>query len=197
MVILRAYRPDDLDALYRICLETGDAGRDATPLHNDPLLLGHIYSAPYGALEPDHVFVAEDEGGVAGYIVGTHDSERFSQKLEAAWWPELRQHYANARGMTDMDRGRIATIMQPNGSPTELMEPYPAHIHMNLLPRLRGQRVGTKLLNLWIDQARSAGVRGIHLGASATNEGGIAFWSRSGFTRLPLGGGAVWFGMSL
>ncbi|MBE7734379.1 GNAT family N-acetyltransferase [Devosia faecipullorum] len=197
MVILRAYRPDDLDALYRICLETGDAGRDATPLHNDPLLLGHIYSAPYGALEPNNVFVAEDEDGVAGYVVGTHDSVRFSQKLEAEWWPQLRQHYANARGMTDMDRGRIATIMQPHGSPAELVEPYPAHIHMNLLPRLRGQRIGTKLLDMWIDQARSAGVRGIHLGASATNEGGIAFWSRSGFNRLPVGGGAVWFGITL
>lgn len=197
MVILRAYRPDDLDALYRICLETGDAGRDATPLHNDPLLLGHVYSAPYGVLEPHNVFVAEDEDGVAGYVVGTHDSERFSQKLEAAWWPELRQFYAHASGMTDMDRNRIATIMQPHGPPAELVGPYPAHIHMNLLPRLRGQRIGTKLLDMWIGQARSANIRGIHLGASATNEGGIAFWSRSGFTRLPVGGGAIWFGMTL
>lgn len=196
MTNLRAYRSDDLDALYRICLETGDAGQDATPLHTDPQLVGHIYAAPYGVLEPENVFVAEDADGVAGYIVGTHDTDRFTERLEAEWWPALRARYADATGMSAADRGRIETIMEPHASPADLRAAYPAHIHMNLLPRLRGQRIGSRLLGMWIDQARAAGVKGIHLGASATNEGGIAFWSKS-FHELKRNGGAVWFGMEL
>lgn len=196
MVILRSYRPDDLEALYRICLLTGDSGEDATSQHNDPQLVGHVYAAPYGVLEPHNVFVAEDDAGVAGYIVGTHDSDRFSARLEAEWWPALRQRYADATDMTEADQERLGAIMHPHGSPADLRATYPAHIHMNLLPRLRGQRIGTRLLDLWVDQAREAGVRGIHLGASASNAGGIAFWGKY-FTELRRDGGAVWFGMAL
>lgn len=196
MVALRPYSPRDLDALYAICLQTGNAGQNASHLHNDPQLLGHIYAAPYGVLEPASVFVAEDEQGVAGYVVGALDTDRFSERLEAEWWPQLRQRYAAASGMTDADRGRIETIMRPHQSPADIVAQYPAHIHMNLLPRLRGQRIGSRLLELWVDHARTQGVSGIHLGASASNAGGIAFWNRAGFARLREDG-AVWFGMTL
>ena len=198
MAELRPYRAEDLDALYDICLVTGDAGQDASPLHNDRKVIGHIYSAPYGVLEPGNVFVAEDDEGVAGYVVGTYDTSAFGQRLERDWWPDLRRHYAQvpASELTPADRQRIAVIERPGGNPADIVAQYPAHIHMNLLPRLRGQRVGTGLLQLWIDQARSAGVPGIHLGASPTNAGGIAFWTRSGFTPLRTEG-AVWFGMKL
>ena len=197
MLTLRPYRPDDLSALYAICLQTGDASKDATLLHTDPQLIGHIYAAPYGVLEPENVFVAEDDEGVAGYVVGTHDSDRFENRLERDWWPDLRARYADTTGMTEADRSRIAAIMRPESSPADIVARYPAHIHMNLLARLRGQRVGTRLLDLWVTQAKAAGVSGIHLGASAGNSGGIAFWTRSGFTPLREVPGAVWFGMAL
>jgi GNAT superfamily N-acetyltransferase len=197
MATLRPYRPEDLDALYRICLQTGASGQDATALHNDPKLVGHIYAGPYGVLEPNNVFVVEDNDGVAGYIVGTHDTDRYDDRLEQEWWPSLRERYAGATDMTETDQDRIKTIMQPHRSPPHLLATYPAHIHMNLLPRLRGQRIGTRLLDMWVEQAKSVGVRGIHLGASSTNEGGIAFWTRSGFTPLRREPGVVWFGMEL
>lgn len=198
MVVLRPYRPDDLDALYDICLVTGDSGQDATPLHNDGQLIGHIYAAPYGVLEPNNVFVAEDDGGVAGYVVGTHDTGAFEARLEREWWPALRERYARVPDaeLTPADRQRIAAIRDPGAAPADLVELYPAHIHMNLLPRLRGQRIGTGLLQLWVAQAREAGVKGIHLGANTANTGGVAFWSRN-FEQLRTEGRAVWFGMTL
>ena len=196
MVELRPYRADDLEALYEICLRTGNAGQDASPLHNDRKAVGHIYAAPYGVLEPDKVFVAEDAAGVAGYVVGTYDTRAFNARLEREWWPALRQHYAQATDLTPADRERVAYMHRPGDNPADIVAQYPAHIHMNLLSRLRGQRVGSGLLQMWIEQARQDGVSGIHLGASPSNEGGIAFWTRSGFTPLRTEG-ALWFGMAL
>ena len=198
MVELRAYRASDLDALYDICLVTGDSGQDATPLHNDRKAIGHIYAAPYGALEPANVFVAEDDEGVAGYIVGTYDTDAFSARMEREWWPALRAHYAEVAeaDLLPADRQRIATIRQPGANPAHIVAQYPAHIHMNLLERLRGQRVGTRLLDMWVAQAKAAGVRGIHLGASAGNTGGVAFWSRY-FTPLATIARTTWFGREL
>ncbi|UJW85711.1 GNAT family N-acetyltransferase [Devosia sp. SL43] len=198
MVTLRAYRPDDLDALYDICLVTGDGGKDASALHNDGKLIGHIYAAPYGVVEPDQAIVAEDDEGVAGYIVGTYDTDAFASKLEHEWWPALRQQYSDpALDLTEADRQRVAAIMRPSANPAELVAAYPAHVHMNLRSRLRGQGVGMALLKRWVEQARDAGVTGIHLGASASNSGGIAFWQKGGFMPLAQNERTAWFGMKL
>ena len=197
MVVLRPYAEGDLEALYHICLVTGDAGGDASALHSDPKLIGHLYAAPYAAVEPEHVLVAEDEEGVAGYLVGTHDTDGFAERLEREWWPALRRRYADATGLTAADRNRIAGIMRPYRAPEALVAAFPAHIHMNLLPRLRGQRIGTRLLQDWIATARAAGVRGIHLGANTGNSGGVAFRTASGFVPQATVGTTVWFGMAL
>ncbi|MDB5613299.1 MAG: Acetyltransferase family protein [Devosia sp.] len=199
MVVLRPYRESDLEALYEICIVTGDSGQNASPLHNDRKVIGQLYAAPYGVLEPEHVFVAEDDEGVAGYVVGTHDTAAFEARLEREWWPPLRAHYAEVAldSLTATDRMRVAAINEPGANPSDIVASYPAHIHMNLLPRLRGQRVGSGLLRLWVDQARAAGVRGIHLGANAKNAGGVAFWTKSGFEPLQTIGRTVWFGMRL
>ena len=199
MVVLRRYRAEDLEALYRVCLATGDAGQDATALHRDPKAVGAVYAAPYGVLEPQHAFVAEDDRGVGGYVVGTHDSTAFADREERDWWPALRAHYATvpAEHLTAADRERIGAMLHPSYNPPHIVADYPAHIHMNLLPHLRGQRVGSGLLQLWIDQARQAGVRGVHLGANAGNAGGIAFWTATGFKTLEIIGRTAWFGMRL
>jgi GNAT superfamily N-acetyltransferase len=197
MVTVRPYQSGDIEALYHICLVTGDAGKDASPLHSDGQLVGHIYSAPYGVIEPEHVFVAEDDAGVAGYVVGAFDTNAFAQRLERKWWPALRARYADAKGLTEGDRGRVATIMRPSQAPADIVAEYPAHIHMNLLERLRGQKVGTRLLNQWVETAKAGGVEAIHLGASAANTGGCAFWQAGGFTPIRTEGGTVWFGMKL
>src|SRR5665213_4601378 len=44
MTDIRPYRADDLAALYEICLKTGDSGKDATALYDDPKLIGHVYA---------------------------------------------------------------------------------------------------------------------------------------------------------
>jgi GNAT superfamily N-acetyltransferase len=205
MTEIRAVRPDDLEQIYAISLVTGDAGKDATALHRDGKLIGHIYSAPYVMLSPSTAFVAEDADGVAGYIVGVYDTRAFQAQLERDWWPRLRETYPDPQGdpdLWDADQKRIAAIHHPSAPPEAVVDAYPAHIHMNLLSRLRGQGMGTKLLDTWLSQARGAGVKAVHLGASAANAGGIGFWGSRGFTRLgpPLvqaSDRTVWFGQLL
>ena len=199
MVRLRPFQPADLQALYRICLLTGDSGADASPLHSDPHLVGHIYAAPYGVLEPEHVLVVEADGELAGYLVGTHDTAAFEQRLAQQWWPRLQEQYrrADLSALTPIDRMRLASINQPDHAPADLVARFPAHIHMNLLPQLRGQGIGSKLLARWIAEARAANVGGIHLGANSANAAGIAFWTKSGFEPVRTDGRTAWFGMAL
>jgi hypothetical protein len=78
---IRSYHPSDIYTLYRICLLTGDSGRDARQLCNDETLLGHCYAAPYAVLEPDLCFVLLENGTPCGYILGTRNSQTFHELL--------------------------------------------------------------------------------------------------------------------
>ena len=93
MVTIRAFRPDHLDDLYRICLETATGG--GATAGRDPKLVGHVYAGPYAVLSPRSVFVVEDGHGVGGYVLGAPDMRRFEARLEAEWWPGLREIYTD------------------------------------------------------------------------------------------------------
>ncbi len=198
---LRPFRPEDLDALYEISLATGHQGGDAAHLYEDPRLIGHIYSAPYGLLEPGLALVAADEEGVAGYAVGVIDTDRWDERLEAEWWPSLRRQYRDpgqpSRDWT-MDQRRAWMIHHPYRTPAEITGPHPGHMHMNLQPRAQGRGVGSALLEAWFDLAGEGGARGVHVGVNAANPNGLRFWATRGFADLKLdpavAGRTVWMG---
>lgn len=189
MIELRDVRLTDLPALYAISLATGHAGRDASHLHREPRLIGEIYSAPYALLSPELAIVAEDADGVAGYVVGALDTDAWESRLEHEWWPQLREIYPDPGDRPepswDADQRRRYMIHRPVRTPRELTDPYPGHLHMNLLPRLQGRGVGAQLLAAWLARAAAAGLTAVHIGVNRHNPRGGAFWAREGFTDLP------------
>ena len=84
----------DLPGAYRTCLLTGDAGQDATGIHRDRDLPGHVYVGPYLTRGTGTQLVVVDEDGVAGYLLSADDSPDFEEWAEGAWWPALRIRYA-------------------------------------------------------------------------------------------------------
>ncbi len=205
MIDIRPVQPHDLDALYRIALATGDGGRDAAGQYRDPKLLGHIYVGPYAKLCPQTVFVAMDAYGVAGYIVGAADTRAFETKLEAEWWPDLRADYADCRDVPRADRTpdqrRIHAIHHPHRTPGEIVEAYPSHLHINLLPRLRGRGVGRALMERWLAAVSESGSTGAHLAVGVVNTWAIRFYTACGFHELAWAtdfvSGAIWMGIAL
>ena len=181
---VRPYRPDDLPALYDICLKTGDNGADASHLYRDPKIVGEIFAAPYGVLQPDCAFVAEDAEGVAGDLLGTPDTRAFEARLEAAWWPGLRARYADTAETPSWKRSRddwdAFYIHRPPANPQAVVDAAPAHLHIDLLPRLQGQGMGKTLMDTWL--ARIGGRA--HLGCQAQNHRAQRFYDRYGFRRL-------------
>ncbi len=202
-VTIRPVVAADRDALYDICLRTGDAGRDAAPLHADPHLMGDIYAVPYAVLLPDWSFVATDGEGVCGYVVGAPDTRAFEAELEKNWWPTLRRRSEDPGPPPHRtaDAARWFHIHHPEPEPDSIVGRFPAHMHMNVLPRAQGRGVGRRLFNQWCEKAASRGVSGVFVGVSLRNAGGAAFWQACGMT--PIAGIDVkahpgnWFGLTL
>jgi ribosomal protein S18 acetylase RimI-like enzyme len=199
---IRPYRARDLDDLYRICLLTGDGGNDATPMFDDPRILGHIVAAPYGLFEPSLAFVAEDELGVGGYIVGALDSKAFERRLEMEWWPALRLRYpAPPSGLAPdqltPDQRAARFIHVPLTVPDGLARDYPSHLHINLVPRLQSQGLGRQMMSTLMCALRELGSAGLHFFVTPTNRRAADFYRHLGFTEIPRADGPLIFAMDL
>lgn len=201
MTTIRPYRPSDLPALYEICLKTGDSGADGSHLYSDPKVIGEIYAAPYGVLNPGLAFVAEDEQGVAGYIVGCADTRAFEARLEAEWWPDRRALYADPSAVPPRERSwdqwRAWQIHHPATTPQAVVEAAPAHLHINMLPRLQGQGIGKGFVDTWRAAVAAEGAARVHLGCSISNHRALRFYDLYGFERLITDekAGTVWMVM--
>jgi ribosomal protein S18 acetylase RimI-like enzyme len=197
MAEVRRYRPEDLDDLYRVCLETGDAGGDATALHDDPALLGHVYVGAYAAFEPDLAFVLADDQGVGGYVLGALDTAAFDARLEDEWWPPLRRRYPLPPGGTERDAFLVHLIHSPHRRRGRLLQSHPSHLHIDLVARCQGAGHGRRLMATLLDALRAGGSPGVHLGVSTRNERAIGFYRHLGFEELTADELAITFGLIL
>jgi GNAT superfamily N-acetyltransferase len=175
----------DLASLYEVCLRTGDNGEDASHLHHDHTLLGSVYVGPYVVLEEGVGYTPTEDGRPMGYVLGTPDTRRFEAACERSWWPPLRaRHPDPAAGATGADRELIAAIHHPARAPDDVVEQFPAHLHIDLLPSLQGHGWGRRLMGLMMDDLAAAGAPGIHLEAGSRNHRAIGFYRALGFDTL-------------
>ena len=145
MTDIRHATLQDLPGTYRVCLLTGDAGGDATAQYRNPDLLGHVYVGPYVVGEPGHALVAADEDGVAGYCLAARDTLAFAAWAESEWWPALRAQFARRDDGTP-DAAIIELLHEPPVAPRSVVDAYPAHLHIDLLERVRGTGTGRRLI---------------------------------------------------
>lgn len=172
---IRPYHPSDLCDLYRICLQTGANGEDASTLYRDPLLLGHFYAAPYAVLDPTLCFVLTMEGTPCGYVLGTRDHVAFSEACERAWLPVLRERYPLPPRKDDSRDAQLIRMIHEGHTALPELRAYPADLHINLLPVVQGKGWGRRLMACFLDQLRTDGVPAVHLGVSDANRRAIAF----------------------
>jgi len=175
----------DLPGAYRVCLLTGDSGKDATALARDPDLLGQIYVGPYIVGEPDLALVVADEYGVAGYCLAASDTRAWEAWARAHWWPELRTHHPlPAAGDSSLDAELIREIHEPPQASAEVVGSYPSHLHIDLLPPFQSGGWGRRLMETAMQSLRDDGSVGLHLGVSAKNTRALGFYEHLGFTEL-------------
>lgn len=183
MVQMRLAAPHDLPGIYRVCDETGPETTNAD-------LLGHVYAGPYAVNQARFASVLADPQGVAGYVFGCLDTRAFEAWCEAEWWPALREQYPI--DPLDPDAEFIGLLHSPPRSPEALIERYPSHLHIDLLPRTQGTGFGRRLIEWLCTELAAAGAPGVHLGVGSDNTNAIAFYEHLGFTRHSDDGDTLW-----
>ena len=187
----------DLPGVYRVCLLTGAGGNDASGLHDDPDLLGHVWAGPYLAFPDAVTRVLHDDHGVAGYCLAVPDTRRHEQWLADVWLPPLRARYPPGGGSTPADAALVERLHHPTSADAALVDAHPAHLHVDLMPRLQGRGWGRRVVESVLDALATAGASGVHLGVDEANTGAQVFYERLGFTGLVGPQGARYYGMPL
>jgi len=66
---IRPYCPTDRACVYRVCLQTGNAGKDASHMYaTAPDALGERWTGPYVTMRGCIALILEDAEGVCGYV---------------------------------------------------------------------------------------------------------------------------------
>jgi len=85
-------------------------------------------------------------------------------------------------------------------TPRRVAEPYPSHLHIDLLPRFQGKGYGKKMIDHWLDAMRAFGSRGMHLGVGLANERAVRFYEAYGLKvieKIPAPYNVIYFGRDL
>lgn len=201
-------------AIAAVCAGTADDGSDgAARLDDDPDVVATFYATAYvdERLQPAAqrralVLVDADDGSVVGYCLATLDSAAFVAACRAQFYPTLVTPLVGtpllAPAVVDAARFdarltfaeslRVAAARDLRGvAPIDALQArhyaqYPAHLHIDVLPRAQGAGRGAELLAAMLAALRDAGVAGVHLVAAAGNARARALYERFGFALLEL-----------
>ncbi len=186
---IRGYIPGDRDAVYDVCVRTGDAGNDARGKFRQEDLLPDIYAGPYVELEPELAFVLDDGGTAVGYVIGTADTEAFVRSYRQHWIPRLADRYrAQSKTPANAEEELVTRAFSPGQMLDADLERYPAHLHIDLLPPYQGVGNGRRIIERFFESVAQAGARGVHVVVAASNTRAHAFYRRVGFEELELPG---------
>ena len=184
-VLLRTAKITDLPDLLRVCLETGDSGKDATHLHKLPDLVGEIYVAPYVIHEPDLAYALLSDKQVVGYLLGVLDTRAFESILVDKYWPIAKAKYQKIDSeLTPSDQELIKELDRQGFSDDSLIAKYPSHLHIDIVEAHQGAGYGKSMIAFLLEELKAAGSAGVHLHMSASNDRARGFYKKFGFVEV-------------
>lgn len=182
---IRRYQAGDRDDVYDVCVRTGAAGQDARGRYSSDELLGDVYAGAYLHIAPEHAYVLDNGERAVGYVIGTPDTTAFVAAWRSKWLPRMRGRYVPPAGPPASDEERkLADLFDPEQMLRPELAPYPAHLHINLLPGYQGAGHGRALMATFLASAAAAGAQSCYLVVRIANTGALAFYDKLGWQRV-------------
>ena len=188
-VVIRAYTAVDRDAVRTIACETADRGEPMEHFFPDRVVFADLLTSYYTEYDSRALWVAVHDGRVIGYLTGCLDSRHYGRVMtwrvipQAVWKALAHGLLLSAQAWRSAGAG-LRTWWGGELRRQISFEDYPAHLHVNVQQGFRGQQIGRRLVERFLEQARSAGASGVHAAVRGDNEAACRFFARVGFTEL-------------
>lgn len=175
---IRAYKPEDRDAVREICRRTAYRNRGSDAVFEDGELFADYWTRYYTDFEPESCLVVEEDGEVIGYLLGCKDTARhiriMSRRIVPAALGRAFSRLATFRYRKRSTRRMLYWLVTRGWreSPEIPLERFPAHYHCNILRKGFGKGYYSALVLRFLDQLEREGVPGLHGQIEETASGG-------------------------
>lgn len=182
---VRPYRPEDREAVRRLCCDTGYLGRPIDPVFEDRELFADYLTRYYTDIEPESSFVLEHQGVIKGYLLGSRRPmlhQLFSLVHNVSlFFRGMRRYHRYNKATRDF----IGWILRNSWKEVPAAPRRTAHFHFNILPEAQSVAGTRTLLSMYFDYLRRAGERHV-FGQVVVFEGrrGAKVFERYGFKVL-------------
>ncbi len=195
---VRQYNQADRAAVHRIAADTAFFGEPVEAFLADRQLFVDLFYAYYTDMEARSGWVACVGPQVVGFLMGCVDTRAHSRKWVRNYLPLilsrlLRRHYRLGK-LTRRYAIALARAGLRGEFPHADLTMYPAHFHLNMEARWRGQGGGRCLIEAYLNQLRQLQVPGVHLNTTSLNEAACQLYVRLGFHLLDARPTRMWAG---
>jgi hypothetical protein len=165
----RQYEPRDQAAVRRICCDTAVGGRPLEEwLDVDRELFADLFTLYYCRYEPELSWVVEQDGEVVGYLQGCADTRHYGAVMTTRVVPRILWRVLVRRYTVGRRTWRTVCYLAADALQGRLgswpWREYPAHFHLNIVPKARDAFWTTGML---IDRFQTAllrrGIRRYHI----------------------------------
>lgn len=193
---IRKFEQSDREAVRKISCDTALKGSPIDSVLSDRILAGDLMTRYYTDFEPESLWVSENEGQVMGYLTGCLDTRIYNKTMSQKIIPNafinalfrgsiFSRDPSHGSGQAFRLIGASYLTWKKGGTERHIpYERYPAHLHVNVLKEFRSQKIGQKLIAIFIDYIKEKGIKGVHLSVREDNAPACAFFKKSGFTEI-------------
>ncbi len=186
--VVRRLAPADRQAVLQVAADTGFFGQPVEAVHDDRALFCDLLYRYYVDVDRSHGWVAEEEGGVIGFVVGAVNTRAMHARwaravLPGIVWRALTGRYRIRRATLRRLAAQVLAALRGEAAPVDTSA-YPAHLHLNVAARQRGRGVGRRLLETFLAALRAEGVGGVHLRTTDQNAAACHLFESLGFRLL-------------
>ena len=188
-MIIRPYKRRDRDSVRRISGDTANLGKPLETFFRDREVMIDVLMDYYLDYEPGSCWVAEHQGKVIGYLCGCLHHPRYLLITAFYILPKTLCR-ALLRGVfCQPETWRLLkaawmTLLKGGYSKHISFKKYPVHLHINLQTEFRNQRIGLRLMEKFLGQVKSVGLKGVHAVTREENTGACRFFEKMGFAAL-------------
>ncbi len=186
-IIVRNFQLEEREAVREISVQSSIFAQyiERQLLNED--IIADLLTFYYLEYEPQSCFVAEKNGEVVGYLLGSIDVLKMRKDIKNRVIPVLaKKTFQNGlifrSANLNLMKNLLYSYCKGEFRVPDFSQEYPATLHVNIAPQYRGKMIGSLLVYHFLQILKEKQVRGIHFGV--LSEKAKNFFIKLGFEIL-------------